>query len=208
MNNRQPQKQKSPALTSRQRIVAAARSHFYAFGFRAVTMDDLAGELRMSKKTLYQHFPSKMAVVEAVILDKVHRIEVDLERITSDSSANFPGTLQRLLATVQGHLEEVQPPFLRDLQRDAPEMFRIVENRRRDMVHQHFGRLIGAGKSVGIIREDIPTQLIIEILLAVTEAIINPEKLTDLGLAAKDGFTAVISVVFRGVLTETGRATL
>ena len=56
---------------TRQRIVGAARRHFFAHGFRTVTMDDIAEELGMSKKTLYAHFPSKTALVEAVLLDKL-----------------------------------------------------------------------------------------------------------------------------------------
>src|SRR5690349_13753943 len=48
-----------------QRIVAGARCYFFAHGFRGVTMDDLAAELGMSKKTLYVHFSSKMVLLQA-----------------------------------------------------------------------------------------------------------------------------------------------
>ncbi|MGA8832000.1 MAG: TetR/AcrR family transcriptional regulator [Desulfomonilaceae bacterium] len=194
--------------SSRQRIVATARRHFFAYGFRAVTMDDIARELGISKKTLYAHFPSKAALVEAVLLDKIRRVETDLKRITSSSSSNFLTTLHQLLARVQMHLEEIQPPFLRDLRREAPEMFALVETRRREMIHQYFGRLVGDGQAEGLIREDVPTELIVEILLGATQAIMNPEKLTELGLTPKDGFSAIITVIFRGVVTEMGRATL
>ncbi|MDR3603217.1 MAG: TetR/AcrR family transcriptional regulator [Syntrophaceae bacterium] len=202
-------RQVSPVENSgRQRIVATARRHFFAYGFRAVTMDDIARELGMSKKTLYAHFPSKAALVEAVLLDKIRRVETDLKRITSSSSSNFLTTLHQLLARVQMHLEEIQPPFLRDLRREAPEMFALVETRRREMIHQYFGRLVGAGQAEGIIREDVPTELIVEILLGATQAIMNPEKLTELGLTPREGFSAIITVIFRGVVTEMGRATL
>lgn len=194
--------------SGRQRIVAAARRHFFAYGFRAITMDDLARELGMSKKTLYAHFPSKVALVEAVLFDKVRSVESDLQQITYGSSSDFLTTLHQLLACVHGHLEEVQPPFVRDLRREAPEMFNIVETRRREMIHQYFGKLVGAGQAAGIIREDVPIQLIVEILLGATQAIMNPEKLTELGLTPKDGFSGIITVIFRGVFTETGRATL
>ncbi len=202
-------RQVSPVENSgRQRIVATARRHFFAYGFRAVTMDDIARELGMSKKTLYAHFPSKAALVEAVLLDKIRRVETDLKRITSSSSSNFLTTLHQLLARVQMHLEEIQPPFLRDLRREAPEMFALVETRRREMIHQYFGRLVGDGQAEGIIREDVPTELIVEILLGATQAIMNPEKLTELGLTPREGFSAIITVIFRGVVTEMGRATL
>lgn len=194
--------------SGRQRIVATARRHFFAYGFRSITMDDLARELGMSKKTLYAHFPSKVALVEAVLFDKVRNVESDLQQITSNPSSDFLTTLHQLLARVQMHLDEIQPPFLRDLRREAPEMFSLVETRRREMIHQYFGKLVGAGQAAGIIREDVPIQLIVEILLGATQAIMNPEKLTELGLTAKAGFSGIITVIFRGVFTETGRATL
>ena len=51
----------------RQRIVEAARAHFFSHGFRRVTMDDLAEELGISKKTLYAHFPGKLVWVAGPI---------------------------------------------------------------------------------------------------------------------------------------------
>ena len=66
----------------RERIVAGGRRHFFANGFRGVTMEDLAEELGMSKKTLYAHFPSKTSLLQAVMVSKFQEVEVDLDRIT------------------------------------------------------------------------------------------------------------------------------
>lgn len=74
------------------RIVDAARRHFLAHGFRNVTMDDLAVELGMSKKTFYAHFPGKVALVESVLGAKLDAAEADMERITSKSGEGFAGT--------------------------------------------------------------------------------------------------------------------
>src|SRR5882724_11981977 len=104
--------------TAAQRIVTAARHHFFAHGFRGVTMDDLAQELGMSKKTLYRCFPSKADVVKAVLLDKLDGVEAELAVIVSRSSRNFPTALHDVLACMQRHTEEIRPPFLRDLQRE------------------------------------------------------------------------------------------
>src|SRR5579859_6242239 len=106
--------------SARQRIIAAAREHFFAHGFHRVTMDDLAEGLGMSKKTIYAHFPSKTALLEAVLLDKFERAEDEMEAITSECSADFASGLHRLLACVQRHTEEIRPPFVRDIQREAP----------------------------------------------------------------------------------------
>src|ERR1043165_3696150 len=66
----------------RQRIVGAARAHFFGHGFRSVTMDDLAQELGISKKTLYAHFPGKFDLLEAVLADKFADVETRLKRVT------------------------------------------------------------------------------------------------------------------------------
>src|SRR5712692_2179745 len=111
---------------ARRRIIAAARASFFAQGFRSVTMDQLAEELAMSKKTLYAHFPSKHALLEALLNEKFVGVEADLERVTRESSGDFLAGLERLLECVQRHTEEIQPPFVRDLQREGPELFKIV----------------------------------------------------------------------------------
>ncbi|MGO9571355.1 MAG: TetR/AcrR family transcriptional regulator [Desulfomonilaceae bacterium] len=194
--------------SSRQRIVAAARRHFFAYGFRAVTMDDLARELGMSKKTLYAHFPSKTWLLEAVLLNKSRDVEKDLELITSNSSSDFLVALHLLLEKMQEHLDELQPPFMRDMQKEGPETFKLVETRRRELIQRYFATLIEDGQKAGIIRNDIPTTLVVEIWLAATQAIMNPPKLAELGFGPKTGFSALITVIFEGVLTEGGRSKL
>ncbi len=189
-----------------QRIVTAARRYFFNHGFRSVTMDDLAEELGMSKKTLYGCFPSKAALLRAVLMDKFRDIETDLDRIMSECSSDVLIALRRLLACVQRHTEEIQPPFVRDIRREAPEMFGLVQSQRRDVVQRHFGKLFNEGRRAGIIRKDIPAQLMIEILLGVTEAIMNPRKMEELDLTPTAGFVAITSVILEGALTEKGRS--
>jgi AcrR family transcriptional regulator len=188
-----------------QRIVAAARRHFFAHGFRSVTMDDLAQELGMSKKTLYASFPSKLDLLRAVLVDKFRSVESDLGRVTAAASMDVRATLQQLLATMQRHTEEIQPPFVRDIRREAPAMFQLVQRRRRDVIQRYFGRLFEDGRRVGIIRKDISARLMIEMLIGVTEAIMNPPKMAELGLSPTSGYMSIMTVIFEGLLTDKGR---
>ena len=204
----QPRLQEASAQKSAsERIIAAARRHFLSHGFRRVTMDDLAEELGMSKKTLYICFPSKSVLLKGVLLNKFDDIEADLRQVTANF-ADVPTALHELLACVQRHTEEIQPPFVRDIQREAPEMFQLVERRRRDVIQRHFGKLFEQGRRAGIIRKDIPTRLIIEILLGATQAMLNPPKMAELNLTPKTGFSAIVTVILEGALTKAGRSTL
>jgi AcrR family transcriptional regulator len=188
-----------------QRILASARTHFLAHGFRGVTMSELAAEIGMSKKTLYAHFPSKSALVEAVINSKISAAEADLVQIASNSAFTFPEVLRHLLSRMQEHVKEIQPTFVRDMSKEAPELIEQLMARRRKLIHRTFGKLLAAGREAGAIREDIPIDFLIEILIGATEAIVNPERLAARGELPGECFPSIIAVFLHGVLTETGR---
>ena|SRR5262245_15578299 len=189
---------------TKRRIVGEARRHFFAHGFRGMTMDDLAHELGMSKKTLYAHFPTKAAVVEAALRDKLGELGSELEQITSASPAFLPA-LHRMLAVLQRHAEEIRPPFIRDMRRSAPELFQLVETRRAAIIQRHFGRLFTEGRREGMIRRDVPVRLAIAILLAATQGVMNPPRIAELSTTPKAALSAILAVVLEGVLTKTGR---
>jgi AcrR family transcriptional regulator len=200
-----PDETSTAERSTRARIVAGARRHFFAHGFRGVTMDDLAAELGMSKKTLYAHFRSKPALVEAVILDKAAHLETELGRIEDVCSADFCEALREMLTCMQRHAEEITPSFVRDVRRSAPDLFRTIETRRSALIQRYFGKLFANGRKAGMVRKDIPAPLAIEILLGAIQAIANPTRLAELDLAPRVAMPAIISVVLNGVLTPQGR---
>ncbi len=179
-----------------------------AHGFRNVTMDDLASELGMSKKTLYTHFSGKVSLLEEVIADKFGEIEAELFAIAADGRGDFPARLHALLACIRRHTEEVQPPFLRDMAREAPELFEKVRAHRRSIIHRHFTTMLREGKAAGMIRGDVPEKLMIEFLTGAADGIVNPQKLAELGLTARAAFTEIIRIFLEGTMTEQGRLKL
>ena len=189
----------------RQRIVDAARAHFFSHGFRSVTMDDLADELGISKKTLYAHFPGKIDLLEAVLADKFASVEAKLKEVAHAHPHNFPEALQGLLANTQRELDEIKPPFVRDMRQKAPHVFKTVERRRAALIERYFGKLFVEGQRTGMVRKDVPARLMIEILLAMVQAIMNPPKMEELGMMPKEGFSGILKIVLEGALTGKGR---
>jgi AcrR family transcriptional regulator len=190
--------------SNRQRIVDAARAHFFSHGFRSVTMDDLAAELGISKKTLYAHFTGKTELLEAVLADKFARVSSTLERITRENPHDFSAALHQLLAGTQRELDEIKPPFVRDMRLKAPHVFKVIERRRAQMIERYFGKLFADGQRTEMLRRDVPAKLMIEILLGAVQAIMNPPKIEELGLVPKTAFTGIIKVVLEGALIRKG----
>jgi AcrR family transcriptional regulator len=168
-------------------------------------MDDLAEELGVSKKTLYAHFPGKFDLLEAVLADKFASVEATLKQVTRAHSHDFLATLRELLAGTQRELNEIKPPFVRDMRQKAPQVFKVVERRRAALIQRHFGKLFVEGQRAGMVRKDVPANLMIEILLAMVQSIMNPPKMEELGMMPKEGFAGILKIVLEGALTAKGR---
>jgi AcrR family transcriptional regulator len=186
----------------RQRIVAAARVHYFASGFRGVTMDDLATELGMSKKTLYAHFPSKMALLEAVLEEKFTQVDTDMQEIVQSHKGDFSATLRGMLAVMTRHIGEVQSPFLRDMRRAGPEVFALVESRRSVVFGRYFDYLICEGRKSGLVRKDVPVKFVVEMVLGAVRTMVTPKKVAELKMTPKAALSAVVSVVLEGLLVK------
>ena len=199
----QPRNRKRGA--NRQRIVDAARAHFFNHGFRSVTMDDLAEELGISKKTLYAHFPGKFDVLKAVLADKLASVEATLKKVTRAHPHDFPATLREVLAGTRRELDEIKPSFVRDMRQKAPDVFRLVERRRAALIERYMGKFFVDGQRQGMVRKDVPPKLIIEILLAMVQSIMNPAKIEELGMMPKEAYAGILKIVLEGALTSKGR---
>jgi AcrR family transcriptional regulator len=90
---------------ARQRILDAATNLFYREGINATGVERLAAESSVSKRTLYQHFPSKTAVVE----EYLRAIEQRVSRLADDPTDQTPR--EQLLAVFDGPV--VSGPTLR-----------------------------------------------------------------------------------------------
>jgi AcrR family transcriptional regulator len=171
--NRLARRKRDP---TRQRIVDAARIHFFSHGFRSVTMDDLAEELGISKKTLYAHFPGKIDLLEAVLADKFAGVEATAEESYRAHPQDFPAALQELLAGTQRELDEIKPPFVRDMRQKAPDVLqnrRTPSGRANPALLSEIFRRMATGRNGA---QDVPAKLIIEILLAMVQSIMNPRR--------------------------------
>ncbi|WIM88053.1 TetR/AcrR family transcriptional regulator [Candidatus Mycobacterium wuenschmannii] len=83
---------------ARQRILEAAAELFYRDGINATGVEKLAAASSVSKRTLYQHFPSKTAVVEEYLRGMERRVD---ESVIHSHEGQAPR--ERMLAAFDGH---------------------------------------------------------------------------------------------------------
>lgn len=81
---------------TRQKIIRIAIERFKGQGFQATTMDQIATEADIARKTLYNHFPVKEAIVDAYVRDQ----SMALAKTNPQILDQYPDTASRLLAVL------------------------------------------------------------------------------------------------------------
>lgn len=182
-----------------------ARDKFFQFGFTRVTVDEIAQDLGVSKKTLYRHFPSKEALLREIMKQTTGEIEASVDTILNDRNSDFVEKLRRIWALLASRLSKIGQPFQQDLERHAPEVWKEVDQRRNQIIRQRFGKLFQKGVQSKAIRRDINAELLVLIYLTLVQRIVNPETLSQLPLSMSQAFETIISVMFEGILTDRAR---
>lgn len=187
------------------RITAQARSHFFEHGYSQCTMDELAAELGMSKKTLYVHFPSKEAIMTAVIDDLGREIRASADALLANRQLTFAEKLRGFAEGMVERLTKTNPRLLRDLQRFAPKLFQKITEMRERSIPYVFGRFIEEGQLAGMVRTDLRTDFAVAFFLSAMNGLAQPATMARLGLTPRDIAPRAIELFFGGLLTPAGR---
>ena len=95
---------RADAVRNRAKVLAAANEAFAAEG-PAVPLDEIARRAGVGAGTVYRHFPSKEALVEAVLTDRMQALAADVEeRLVSDADPGeaFFGFFATMIETGRG----------------------------------------------------------------------------------------------------------
>jgi AcrR family transcriptional regulator len=189
----------------RARILAAVRARLFTLGYSGFTVDDLAQELGMSKKTLYVHFPSKDALISAIIDSIGVELRARFEAVLSDPGTTFLQKLRSVTEIIGDTLGRASPAMFRDLQRSAPAMYQKIEDLRGKTVPFVFGRLIREGIAEGVIRPDLDPDFATEFWLQAIRGLVQPATLERTQLTLRQTVQKAIPIFLNGLLTASGR---
>ena len=103
-------------MDSRERIIEVAAEMFRIYGMKAVTMDSLAGQLGMSKRTIYEIFADKDELLIGVLQSMSERQNKLVKKVL-DESGNAIVAIFKLLEFNREHFQNMSPAFQADLKR-------------------------------------------------------------------------------------------
>ena len=140
-------------------ILSASADLFRQYGFKTITMDDIARRAGISKKTLYQHFANKQEVVtEALVWYKTQMS--DSCRDLMSHAENSIESMVKVLAYMDETHKRINPMSMFELQRFFPETYQKF----RELIIEHDAGMIRdnilAGIKDGLYRSDLNADLL------------------------------------------------
>lgn len=187
------------------RIVDASKNLFFNNGFSRVTMDDIASSCGISKKTLYANFQSKDALINYIICQTEEHLIDHVSRILNDTTMPAVRRLKEVFSVVSLESLQFAPLFREDMKRFQPKSWAELQNYKRTNISDAVRSIIREGKEEGFIKKSLPENFIIHLCFTITDNMLTPETIYELSMSFHDIFENVMSVLFEGFLTESGR---
>ncbi|MBC7902345.1 MAG: TetR/AcrR family transcriptional regulator [Gemmatimonadaceae bacterium] len=141
------------------RIRVKAEELFWRYGIRSVSMDDIATQLGMSKKTIYQYFADKDELVDAVINREINEMQHDC----LDCSSKARDAVHEMFLTMEQIYEKISnmnPMVLNDLEKFHFESFQKFMQYKNRFLLQVITNNLTRGIEEGLYREELNVDVI------------------------------------------------
>ncbi len=153
-------------------LIVAARDLFMRIGIRSVSMDDIARELGISKKTLYQTVQNKEELIELVLQSGVEEDRILLETSMRDSADAIDEMLRNSRHFIR-QMRQVSPTVLHDLRKYYPELFRSKVEAHHQEFLQRVGENLKRGIAEGLYRPEIDAAIIANLYVGMTMMVVD-----------------------------------
>lgn len=156
-------------------MVLGALVLFNKFGIRSVTMDDLAREMAISKKTLYKYFENKADLVNKCamsVFNQVHSCMMEIHK----SAQNSIDELFDIDNVIRQIMKDHNPGLHFQLHKYYPQTAKAMYAGRRELINKMIAENIDNGKRDGLFRTNIDTEIITHLYCSKMESIQDKQK--------------------------------
>lgn len=190
-------------MNDKEKIIHTGEEIFFSDGFHKTTMDDIASEIRMSKKTIYKYFASKEELVIAIAKYFMNGMKSKiLPALNSDKNAIEK--LEELMQILTKASDRISTKRMEEIKRHFPSLWTEIDKFRTEMMFGNITKVIEQGKKEGLFL-DYPTPIIMNMLVASVRTIVNPKFILNNNFSIIKAARISFSIIIGGILTEKGK---
>jgi len=191
----------------KEKILHKAGELFLTYGFKSVTMDDIANEMAISKKTIYQHFSNKTKLVESVTLNLFAKISEEIDCLCT-LKRNPIEEVYEIKKLIMKHLkgEKSSPQY--QLQKYYPKIFNTLKTKQFEIMSDCVVENIERGIEQGLYRKSLDIEFVVRIyfsgVLSVKDKDLFPKEM----FSTEELLENYLEYHLRGIVTENGLSKL
>ncbi|MGO3238421.1 MAG: TetR/AcrR family transcriptional regulator [Psychroflexus halocasei] len=188
----------------RNQIIRKATEMFLELGFKSVTMDDLAHELSVSKKTIYDLVGKKSTLVELVVQSVIAEIDVEMSDV---SSQEFDAITEmfafRDIVVKRLRNQKASPQF--QLKKYYPKIYDKYRGKQIDIMSQNIKKNILKGVQEAYYYDDLSINFVVNLYIVGLLDIKNEELLNVDQFTQKQLYHEFVLYHLRSVTTQKGQ---
>lgn len=188
-------------------ILQTAAEMFLSFGFKSVTMDDIANKMGISKKTIYTHFSNKTILVEEATIGLFDCLSSQIDLICEKSS-NPIQELYDIRSFIMDTLKDEKSSPIFQLQKYYPAIHVKLLKRQFEVMKGCVTKNLSEGVQLGLYRKDIDINFIARVYFKGMTGIKDEETFSRDEFAMPYLIEKYIEYHIRGISTNKGIETL
>jgi TetR/AcrR family transcriptional regulator, cholesterol catabolism regulator len=157
-----------------EKIQQKAEELFFTYGLKTVSMDDIAREAGVSKKTIYQSFDDKNTLVKTMITKLIEQQQQQL-KTGLNTSENAIHEVIQIAENLQSLIIKIKPVMLYDLSKYFPECWKLMNSFKEENLRSSLHTNFKTGIAEGLYRKDLDLDSICQFSLIQFSSFFKPE---------------------------------
>ena len=181
----------------REKILIGTIQVFNKRGLK-LTMDDVADELKISKKTIYKEFSSKDEIFETMVDYVFDNIKAREEEILKSSEHTTVEKIRLLLSAMPESYRNINFQELHPLKEKYPKVYKKLQ-KRLETGWEPTMNLLELGKKEGVIREDADLKIFKIMMEASLERFFEKDVMKGSTRKYNDYLNEVVGILLNGI---------
>lgn len=190
-------------MGTRNTIILKCSELFLRYGVKNLTMDDIARELGMSKKTIYQYVQNKSDLVKKVMQSHLDKELAFIEEVGKNAQNAIEENV-RMLTYMSKELQTFNSSVFFELQKYYPESYALFNEYREKVSLPHILRNLERGISEGFYRDDLNPEIVARIYVYALDILIDQQRFPSKKYHFYNLYKEFVNYHLSGILTAKG----
>ncbi|WP_207492381.1 TetR/AcrR family transcriptional regulator [Aridibaculum aurantiacum] len=185
-------------------IITKARTLFFSYGLKSVSMDDISRAAAISKKTIYKSFNDKTEIIERLVTDLLDCFNKMIKECTEQAGNAVEEVIlftQKPVDIIAG----ISPSFFFELKKSFPSLWDKLEEHNKHALLPFIVQNLQAGIREGLYREDVDVAFTADIRLQQIQSIVDAKSYTDKPVQSHTLITQLTLFYLHAIATTKGK---